>query len=211
MNYQKLYTDIVKNAKQKTYDEYSEKHHITPKCLGGSNKKENLVKLSYREHFLCHWLLCKIHPDNVDLKFAFAKMLQSPKQMNRKVNSWRFDVAKRYVKNQSNSTSFKTGDVPWNAGQKGIQVAWNKDLKLGPHTKEHNEKISESSKEYWVNKVHHRKGKSPWCAGTKGQGIVKAWNKGLKEERITCPHCNKDANPGNYARWHGDNCKMKSK
>lgn len=29
--------------------------------------------------------------------------------------------------------------------------------------------------------------------------------------RIICPYCNKDANTGNYSRWHGDNCKMKSK
>ena len=26
--------------------------------------------------------------------------------------------------------------------------------------------------------------------------------------RITCPHCGKDANTGNYSRWHGDNCKQ---
>ena len=27
--------------------------------------------------------------------------------------------------------------------------------------------------------------------------------------RILCEHCNKDANTGNYSRWHGDNCKKK--
>ena len=27
--------------------------------------------------------------------------------------------------------------------------------------------------------------------------------------RIVCPHCGKDANTGNYSRWHGDNCKHK--
>jgi len=27
-------------------------------------------------------------------------------------------------------------------------------------------------------------------------------------KRITCPHCNKDANIGNYKRWHGDKCKL---
>lgn len=29
-------------------------------------------------------------------------------------------------------------------------------------------------------------------------------------KRITCEHCGKDANTGNYKRWHGDNCKHKS-
>jgi hypothetical protein len=27
--------------------------------------------------------------------------------------------------------------------------------------------------------------------------------------RLTCPHCNKVADAGNYNRWHGDNCKLK--
>ena len=30
------------------------------------------------------------------------------------------------------------------------------------------------------------------------------------KKRITCSHCGKDANTGNYARWHGDNCKHKN-
>ena len=26
---------------------------------------------------------------------------------------------------------------------------------------------------------------------------------------VTCNHCNKRMNNGNYKRWHGDNCKNK--
>ena len=207
MNYQRLYDNIINAAKCKSYDLYTEKHHIIPKCLGGSNVKDNLVVLSYREHFLCHWILCKIYPNDVYLKFAFAKMLQSPSQMNRKVNSWRFDIAKRYVKNQVNNTSFKKGNVPWNVGGDSGQIPWNKGLCTGPMPTEERAKRSEKLKEYWSDKEHHRKGKSPWCAGTKGTGLVKAWNKGLKAEIIICPHCGKTANAGNFTRWHGDNCK----
>jgi hypothetical protein len=32
-------------------------------------------------------------------------------------------------------------------------------------------------------------------------------NKNSKD--FTCPHCGKTMKAGNYARWHGDNCKMK--
>ena len=35
----------------------------------------------------------------------------------------------------------------------------------------------------------------------------KAWEASLR--RIVCKHCGKDANTGNYKRWHGDNCKHK--
>ena len=48
---------IVKASQRSNYTGYSEKHHIVPKCLGGSNKKDNLVKLTAREHFICHLLL----------------------------------------------------------------------------------------------------------------------------------------------------------
>ncbi len=32
-------------------------HHIVPKCVGGPNDPDNLIKLTYREHYLCHALL----------------------------------------------------------------------------------------------------------------------------------------------------------
>lgn len=34
---------------------YTEKHHIIPKSLGGDNSKTNLVVLTGRQHFICHW------------------------------------------------------------------------------------------------------------------------------------------------------------
>ena len=32
----------------------------------------------------------------------------------------------------------------------------------------------------------------------------------LKRQKITCPHCGKEAGPGMYKRWHGDNCRKKN-
>lgn len=54
------YNNIVNRAKARVLDEYSEKHHIIPKCLGGTNKKDNLIRLTAREHFICHRLLVKM-------------------------------------------------------------------------------------------------------------------------------------------------------
>jgi hypothetical protein len=39
---------------------YFERHHIIPKSLGGNNSTTNLVNLTAREHFICHWLLVKM-------------------------------------------------------------------------------------------------------------------------------------------------------
>lgn len=66
MDYKAIYYKIIENAKKETengnrYVGYYEKHHIIPKSLGGTNKKENLVKLTAREHFICHWLLVKMY------------------------------------------------------------------------------------------------------------------------------------------------------
>lgn len=61
MNYQKIYDNLIKKRVENPPTEKFERHHIVPKSLGGSNKKENLVKLTYREHYIAHLLLCRIH------------------------------------------------------------------------------------------------------------------------------------------------------
>jgi hypothetical protein len=74
MDYQKIYNQIIERAKNRQLEGYKEKHHILPKCLGGSNDKENLVELTAREHFLCHMLLCEIYPNENKLKHALFLM-----------------------------------------------------------------------------------------------------------------------------------------
>ena len=51
---------------------YVEKHHIIPKSLGGNNRKENLVNLSAREHFICHRLLVKMLNGDAKNKMIYA-------------------------------------------------------------------------------------------------------------------------------------------
>lgn len=74
MNYQKIYDSIINRAKNRKLDEYCENHHIIPKSIGGSDNKENIVRLKYREHFLVHKLLVEIYPDSKELKYAIWMM-----------------------------------------------------------------------------------------------------------------------------------------
>lgn len=74
MDYQKIYNQIIERAKNRQLEGYKEKHHILPKCLGGSNNKNNIVELTAREHFLCHMLLCEIYPKENKLKHAIFLM-----------------------------------------------------------------------------------------------------------------------------------------
>ena len=55
-------------------DEYHERHHIVPKCMGGSNEKENLIDLFAREHFEAHRLLALENPKNDSLVYAWWMM-----------------------------------------------------------------------------------------------------------------------------------------
>lgn len=79
--YTQLYYKIIEKAKSKNYDVF-EKHHIIPKSLGGSNKKDNLVKLSLKEHFICHRLLVKMTKEKHQEKMIKALYLMSKKQGN---------------------------------------------------------------------------------------------------------------------------------
>ena len=65
MNYQKIYDNIVRRGQNRILEGYSEKHHIVPRCLGGTDEVTNLVSLTPEEHYLCHLLLVKIHPNNI--------------------------------------------------------------------------------------------------------------------------------------------------
>lgn len=91
MNYNKIYNNIVKRGKNRVLEGYKERHHILPRSLGGSDEKENLVDLTAREHFLCHYLLTFIHKKG-SLKWykmvkAFMMMKSSSVYNDRYFNS----------------------------------------------------------------------------------------------------------------------------
>ena len=117
MQYQQIYTHIIERAKSRQLDGYGEKHHIIPRCLGGTDDKDNLVKLTYREHFLCHKLLCKMYPGNLKLVYAISFMVYSSKKNQRLVNSKDFDYVKRML--APHMGSWNKGRSPWNKGLKG--------------------------------------------------------------------------------------------
>lgn len=79
MNYKKLYDQIIENAKNRNIIEnkYYEEHHIIPKCLNGTNDDNNLVKLTLREHYVCHKLLAEIYKDNKSIWHAYWMMMIS--------------------------------------------------------------------------------------------------------------------------------------
>lgn len=88
MNYKRLHDGIIERAKVRIKpEEYSEKHHIVPRCIGGTNEQSNLVNLTAREHFIIHYLLTKIYPDNSKLLRAWAALsCWKPHRSKRSIN-----------------------------------------------------------------------------------------------------------------------------
>jgi hypothetical protein len=86
--YNKWYTNITSLGQTRVTTEYTEKHHILPRSLGGADDAVNLTKLTAREHFICHWLLVKIYPTGEEhwkMLNAFRMMrAENPKQQRYK-------------------------------------------------------------------------------------------------------------------------------
>lgn len=53
---------------------YFEKHHITPKCIGGEDDKNNIIWLTPQEHYEAHKLLALENPDILSLTLAWNAM-----------------------------------------------------------------------------------------------------------------------------------------
>jgi hypothetical protein len=112
MNYLSIYNQIINRAKNSNRRKrnisdpkyiYYEKHHIIPKCLGGTNDKSNFVLLTGSEHFLAHQLLVKIYPDQHKLVFAL-RSLCGRKNKNHIRNNKEYDWIKRLISETSSKS-----------------------------------------------------------------------------------------------------------
>lgn len=89
MNYRKIYDDIIDRAKARDHVVEGELHHIIPASMCKRSKRygdrpeaqydmyaddsSNIVLLTYREHYLAHWILYKIYR-NTETSFGWRNM-----------------------------------------------------------------------------------------------------------------------------------------
>jgi len=145
MDYNKIYFLLVERAKHRQIDGYGEMHHILPKCLGGNDDHDNLVKLTPEEHYLAHQLLVKMHPNNSKLARAAAMMI--PNRRNNKMYGWlrrRFSIAQS--ESQSGNGNSQYGTVWITDGISAKKIPKDEIIpcgwKLGRTLKKENNKVA---------------------------------------------------------------------
>lgn len=154
--YTKWYCNIILGSTQQ--GKQRERHHILPKCfgLGGEHDKNNIVRLSYREHFMCHRLLCKMVTGKFKQKMTAALWRMCNSKQNHNVNSRNYERARsEYVLSRighitSDETKQKISAklkgkpktvVPWNKGLTGYSI----------HTEESKRRIGVASQNRSLN------------------------------------------------------------
>ena len=197
MNYKKIYDNLIEKAKlRNVLNENIERHHIIPKCIGGSDVDENIVSLTVREHFIAHLLLSKIYGG----KLTVAAYLMST------INKY---TSRKYEKLKNEFINGIRTDT-----ERAKKIS--KSLTGRKKTKEHREayKKSRASGAGWVCPEHK---KQTQRESMKGEGnpmwrrthnevarnIISEANK----QQIICPHCGKVGAIAIMKRWHFDNCK----
>lgn len=222
MDYSRIYESIITRAKNRVLTGYYEKHHIVPKCIGGTNDKSNIVSLTPREHFLCHWLLHEMHPENSKLFYAFSMMSiitkKSDKRYKPSSRVYEYCVMKIRQRKLTEEQRLKLS-----IARKGRKLSdEHRDkiskAKLGkpsPHkgkqlTDEHRKKITDSrlgEKNWRWGKKHTEETKEKMRKPKSLEGRMAIKHAINSREKQTCPHCGKVGNNGAMKRWHFNHCK----
>lgn len=140
--YKLWYYKIILKAKRRTKDFIGEIHHIIPKSMNGSNKNVNLVKLTFREHFICHLLLTKMCIDKkneIKMIWALHRITYSGNHKNSKTYSL---VRKKFISNLKENHPSKTKKWRKNVSN-GVKKSWKKDYNRKKQT-------SDRMKRNWI-------------------------------------------------------------
>ena len=121
--YERFIAHCMKNP---TTSDNCEIHHILPKCLGGTDDKTNLIKLTTRQHFVAHWMLWKAYMTR-GLAYAFYLMMVVNKNhagRTRRINSKTYALLKKHKsQTQSIKNSERWKDPSWADNMKKILSA----------------------------------------------------------------------------------------
>ena len=125
MNYAAHYSALIERAKNRAVDGYIERHHIIPRCIGGDNRKENIVALTPEEHFVAHQLLAKLFPTSRGL--LAAAIVMSKHSKNNKAFGW---LKRRLIGNKYSLGIKRSVETraKMSSAQMGNKKGWTKSI-----------------------------------------------------------------------------------
>jgi hypothetical protein len=175
MNYQRIYDTIIERGRQRSLLEYTEEHHIVPRCLGGTDDSNNLVELTAEEHYVCHQLLVKIYPRHIGLVSAAMFMTggNNQRRVNNKTYGWLKRRFSEYMKGPNNPGKKQlSGRDHWKYGTTFDKSCWTEDgVKSMSESK-----LGNKNPNYGVKPWNHGRAtdytKSVWA---KADEIYKLW------------------------------------
>lgn len=197
--YTKTYFRIVASARARLVEGYAERHHIIPKSLGGTNDQNNLVRLSAKEHFICHLLLLRMTQGTNRIKMLRAVQA--------------FGISKKAGKRKLTARQYQairtlTADLPaWNQGKtlNDYSPEQKEALRKSGITKRGRKQTAESNAKRSATqsgRPAHNKGKSMPFKGRVSP------TKGMTHPKKPCPQCGKEVAANIMAKYHGDRCQF---
>ena len=159
MNYQKIYNNLINRATQRATEGYVEKHHIVPRCLGGTDAKENIVNLYPEEHYLAHLLLCKVNKGNSKLLYAAMNMTSGSMinngNRNNKAYGW---LRRQYAESMSgdNNPNRRNPEIQKKAALKRVGQKRTEETKVRMSAAQKGRTFSEETKRKMAEAAKNR-------------------------------------------------------
>ena len=208
------YYKIISAARGRTVNGYIERHHIIPKSMGGDNSSTNLVKLTAREHFICHRLLTKMVtgiPKRKMLQAVWCFTRSSNNQSRHIINSRTYGIIREEL---SKTLSLERKGI-MHKGRKFIKRnSWVRGV---THSEETKAKMRESWKSRPPRTQEHKDAIATAGLGRKASEETKRKMSETRKGKnpiqtqvpFICEHCGKEGvGVSNYKRWHGSNCRI---
>lgn len=100
MDYLKVYNNFIidrrtKEKKLSASGQYFERHHITPKSLGGSDRRANIIKLTPEDHFFAHKLLALVYGGSMWTAIWYMSKSASTSAVGVRVSKRWYGIARR--------------------------------------------------------------------------------------------------------------------
>ena len=174
MDYSKIYDNLIQKGVNRELTSplagYSERHHILPRCLGGTDVPSNRVRLTPEEHYVAHLLLVKMHPTEYKLLWAVIRMVGGSTNVKRtnKLYGW---TRRRFIEYMRQPKSDET--------RRRMSEYWTKHRREHPVTDEMRQRMRERN----VGKKHSEETKKKMSEAHTGKPKSEAHKQKMSEQR----------------------------